>query len=75
MQRQTQSGGKTEMEAELVKSQEELRKRIQDKNTRQKDIIETGRQQGDTDKRKRVETEKLKEIEIELDGKEAEQQK
>lgn len=63
------------MEAELVKSQEELRKRIQDKNTRQKDIIETGRQQGDTDKRKRVETEKLKEIEIELDGKEAEQQK
>lgn len=63
------------MEAELVKSQEELRKRIQDKNTRRKDIIETGRQQGDTDKRKRVETEKLKEIEIELDGKEAEQQK
>lgn len=63
------------MEAELVKSQEELRKRIQDKNTRQKDIIETGRRQGDTDKRKRVETEKLKEIEIELDGKEAEQQK
>lgn len=59
------------MEAELVKSQEELRKRIQDKNTRQKDIIETGRQQGDTDKGKRVETEKLKEIEIELDGKEA----
>lgn len=63
------------MEAELVKSQEELRKRIQDKNTRQKDLIQTGRHQGDTDKGNRVETEKLKDIEIELDGKEAEQQK
>lgn len=38
------------MVAESVKSQEKPRKRHQDKNTRQKNIIETGRRQEDTDK-------------------------